>query len=77
MVESTILSSPVLMLLLAAALGLCLFDKLRKATRGWFSVLSVILVVGSLAYALILGAGTGEVMTILLLFLCLNLEGWK
>ena len=77
MVESTILSSPVLMLLLAAALGLCLFVKLCKVTQGWFSRLSVVLVVATLSYALILGAGTGEVLTMLLLFLCLNLEGWK
>lgn len=74
MLDSTILTSPVLLLLFGTAL--CLFDKHRKATRGWFSVLSAILAVGTSAYALILGAGTGEVLTVLLLFLCLNLEGW-
>ena len=77
MAQSMILNSPVLLLLFSAALGLCLFDKLRRATRGWFSVAAVVLAVGAAAYALILGAGTGEVLTMLLLFLCLNLEGWK
>ena len=77
MAESTILNSPVLLLLFGATLGLCLYDKLRKATAGWFSVLSAALAVGTAAYALILGAGTGEVLTVLLAFLCLNLEGWQ
>ena len=67
MADSVILNSPVLLLLFSAALGLCMFDRLRRATRGWFSVLSAILAVGSAAYALILGAGTGEVLTVLLL----------
>lgn len=77
MAESTILNSPVLLLLFSAALFLCLFDRLQKATRGWFSVAAAVLAVGAAAYALILGAGMGEVITVLLLFLCLNLEGWK
>ena len=75
--ESVIFSSPVLLLLFGAALGLWLFDKLRKVGKGWPSVLSAVLAVGVTAYALILGAGTGEALTALLLFLCLNLEGWK
>ena len=77
MAESVILSSPALLLLFGAALCLCLFDKLCKAARGRLSVLSAALAVGAAAYALILGAGTGEVLTVLLLLLCLNLEGWK
>ena len=77
MAESTILNSPVLLLLFGAALGLCLFDKRYKATNGWFSIISGIMAVAASVYALILGAGTGEVLTMLLLFLCLNLEGWK
>lgn len=76
MAESTILNSPVL-LLFGAALLLCLFDRLQKGARGYFSVAAAVLAVGAAAYALILGAGTGEVITVLLLFLCLNLEGWK
>ncbi|MBQ2953732.1 MAG: hypothetical protein IJE07_09300 [Clostridia bacterium] len=77
MADSVILNTPVLLLLFAAALFLCVFDRLRKATRGWFSVVAAILAVAGAAWALILGAGTGEVLTVLLLFLCLNLEGWK
>ena len=76
MADSVILNTPVLLLLFSAAIFLCLFDKLRKATNGWFSVISAFLAVGSAAWALILGAGTGEVLTVLLLFLCVHLEGW-
>lgn len=76
MADSVILNSPVLLLLFGAALFLCLFDKQRRATRGWFSVMAAILAVGTAAYGLILGAGAGEVLTVLMLFLCLNLEGW-
>lgn len=75
--ESTILNTPVLLLLFGAALFLCLFDKFRRDTKGWFSVLSAALTVVSAAYSLILGAGMEEVLTVLLVFLCLNLEGWK
>lgn len=77
MVKSVILNSPVLVLLFGAALGLCIFDKLKKGTKGWFSIASAFLAVGTAAYGLILGTGTGETLTVLLLFLCLNLEGWK
>ena len=77
MAESTILNSPVLLLLFSAALFLCLFDRMRKATRGWFTIVSAFLAVAAAAWALILGAGTGEVLTVMLLFLCLYLEGWK
>lgn len=76
MAQSVILNTPVLLLLFAAALFLCLFDKHRKATRGCFSILSAFLAVGCAAWALILGAGTGEALTVLLLFLCVYLEGW-
>lgn len=77
MVESMILNHPILLLLFGVALFLCLFDKLRRGTRGVFSVLSAALAVGTAAYGLILGVGTGETLTVLLGFLCLNLEGWK
>ena len=76
MAESVILNSPVLLLLFGAALALCLFDRPRRATKGVFPLLAAILAVGASAWALILGAGAGEVLTVLLLFLLLNLEGW-
>ena len=77
MVESAILNHPVLLLLFGAAVGMCFFDRITRSTRGWFSILSAVLGVCAAAYALILGAGAGEVLTALLLLLCLNLGGWK
>jgi len=77
MAESVILNSPILLLLFGIALCLCLFDKRHCGTRGIFTWVSAGLAIASCAYALILGAGAGEVLTVLLLFLCLNLEGWK
>lgn len=77
MSDSVILNTPILLALLGAALGLCLFDRFYRATRGWFTLASAAAAVLSCAYALILGAGMGEVVTVLLVFLCLNLEGWK
>lgn len=75
--ESTILNTPVLLLLFGIALGLCLFDKAYRNTKGWFTLASAVLAVGTTAYALLLGAGMEEAATVLLLFLCLTLEGWK
>lgn len=75
--EIAILNHPALLLLFGIAFALCLFDKLQKSTHGLFSLLSAFLAVGSCAYALLLGVGVGEIMTVLLLFLLLNLEGWK
>ncbi len=77
MAESGIMKHPVLLLLFGAALCLCLFDRRARSTMGWFSVLSAVLTAATAAYALILGVGTGEVLTVLLLFLCIHLEGWK
>ena len=77
MAESTILHSPVLLLLFGVALGLFLFDRLRKGARGFCTVASGVLTVVAAAWALILGAGTGEVLTVLIMMLCLHLEGWK
>lgn len=77
MVESVILNHPVLLLIFGAALGLFLFDKQYRNTRGWFTLGSAVLCAAGAAYALILGAGTGEVLVVLLVFLCLNLEGWR
>ena len=75
--ESTILNTPILLLLLGIALGLCLFDRVYRNTKGWFTLCSAALAVGTASYALLLGVGTGEVVTVLLLFLSLNLGGWK
>lgn len=74
---SVLLETPVLWILFGAALGLCLFDRAYRGTRGIFTVLSALLAVIGCAYALLLGAGAAEIAVILLAFLLLNLEGWK
>lgn len=75
--ESVILNTPVLLLIFGAALGLNLFDRHYRASKGWMTILSGFLAIGGGGYSILLGAGMGEVITILLGFLCLNLEGWK
>ena len=74
---SVLLETPVLWILFGAALGLNLFDRAYRGTRGIFTVLSALLAIIGCAYALLLGAGAVEIAVILLAFLLLNLEGWK
>lgn len=75
--ESIILSTPLLWLLFGIAIALAVYDKRSRATRGIFTAVSAVLAVIACAVALILGAGTGEVITVLLIFLLLGMEGWK
>ena len=75
--ESVILSTPVLLLIFGLALGLNLFDRHYRASKGALTVISALAAIGGCAYAFLLGAGMSEVITVLLGFLCLNLEGWK
>ncbi len=74
---SVLLETPVLWILFGAALGLNLFDRAYRGTRGIFTVLSALLAIIGCAYALLLGAGAADIAVILLAFLLLNLEGWK
>lgn len=75
--ESVILNTPLLWVLFGLALVLCVFDKTYRATKGMFTAASAAITVIACSVALILGAGTGEVITVLLVFLLLGLEGWK
>ena len=75
--ESVILNTPLLLLLFGGGLGLNLFDRRYRGSHGWMTLLSALAVVAACACALLLGAGLGEAVTVLLVFLCLNLEGWK
>ena len=75
--ESIILSTPLLWVLFGIALVLNLFDRHYRATKGLFTAVSAVVAMVACAIALILGAGTGEVVTVLLGFLLLGLEGWK
>lgn len=75
--ESIILSTPLLWLLFGLALVLCLVDKALRDSNGMLTAASAVLAVAASAVALILGAGIGEVVTVLLVFLLLGMEGWK
>lgn len=75
--ESVILGTPVLLLILGTALGINLFDRHYRASKGRMTILSAFLTIAGCGYSLLLGAGMGEIITVLLMFLCLNLEGWK
>ena len=75
--ESIILTTPLLWILFGIALLLCLYDKYQRATEGAFTAASAVVTVIACAIALILGAGIGEVVTVLLIFLLLGTEGWK
>lgn len=75
--ESVILSTPLLWVFFGIALVLCLFDKSSRSTKGMLTAASAVVVVVGCAIALILGAGTGEVITVLLAFLLMGMEGWK
>lgn len=77
MAESILLSSPALLLLLVLALGLCLFDRFYRATRGVFTLLGTALGLIACGCALILGAGTAEAGSLLLALTILMLGGWK
>lgn len=77
MAQSILLSSPALLLLLGAALGLCLFDRFYRATRGVFTLLGTVLGLIGCGCALIMGAGPAEVGSVLLALTILMLGGWK
>lgn len=75
--ESVILSKPLLfaIVLYGVALFLLLFDSRHRATRGKFTLISTSLTVIATGYSLILGASLWECVTVLLIFLLLNMEG--
>ena len=71
--ESVILSSPLAMLLFAAALFGNLFDRHYRASNGLLTVLSAVLCIGALCYAIFIGTPLWECATVLLGFLLVNL----
>lgn len=75
--ESIILSTPLLWVIFGIALALCIYDKMTRDTGGMLTAASAVLAVIGCAVALILGAGTGEVIIMLLVFFLLGMEGWK
>ena len=73
MAQCVTLQLPLALLLYAAALFLCLFERRYRATRGVFFLLSTALALGAGAYALFWGAGVWETAAALLPFLLLSL----
>ena len=60
MAELVILQTPAALLLCAAALFLCLFDRKKKASRGWLSLLSAVLALLAAGIDLLRGARAGK-----------------
>lgn len=75
--ESIILSTPLLWLLYGGAVGLCLFDRHYRASRGRLTIASCGLSILTMAITLLMGAGMEETLTMALVLLLLELEGWK
>lgn len=71
--ESIFFTTPILWIGYAIALFLCIFDLLRK-TSGIFSAISLVIVAGTTAYALLLGADLLEAGFVVMCFLVLNLS---
>ena len=70
---SVILGSPLFLLLYGLALAVNLFGLAKKA--GFLClILSAVLVIGTSAWALLLGAGLYEIVTVFLIFLLINLK---
>lgn len=70
---SVILSTPILILLYGAALLLCVYDLIRRATGYVFPLISALLFAAATVLSVCLGAGLAEVGGAALIFLALNL----
>ena len=73
MAQCVTLQLPLALLLYAAALFLCLFERRYRATRGVFFLLSTALALGASAYALVRGASLWETAAVLLIYLLLDM----
>ena len=73
--ESVIFGQPLVISLLmyGIAVALLLFDRTYRATKGLFTLLSTVLTVLATAYSLLMGASMWECVTVLLVFLLLNM----
>ncbi|MCI9031728.1 MAG: hypothetical protein HFK09_04310 [Clostridia bacterium] len=74
--ESVILTTPVLLLLYAAALALIVFDRVKKASGYIFTALSAAVFCAASAYALLSGARLEEIGTATLVFLVVYLSAF-
>lgn len=74
--DSVIFSSTPLLVLYGAAILLCIFDLIKRASGYVFPVISAVIFTGTTIYALILGAGYEELGIVVLVFLLLNLGAY-
>lgn len=75
MIESVILTSPVLILGYGVALFLCIFDLITHSSGYVMPVFSIFLCVAMILFSLYLGASLMEICIVVLIFLLLNLLG--
>ena len=73
MENSVIFNSPILILLLITALFLCVFDMEKRVSGYVLPLLSILITIGTLTYAMLLGATMYEVATVFILFASVNL----
>lgn len=73
--ESVILQQPLVMslVLYGIAIALLLFDRTYRATKGVFTLISTALAALATGYSLLMGASMWECVTVLLVFLLLNM----
>ncbi len=70
---SIIFNDPLLLLLLAIALFLSVFDIVKRASGYVFPLLSILLTLGVITYAMLEGATMYEATTVLTAFAAINL----
>lgn len=73
MENSVIFNQPLLLILLGIALLLGVFDIKKRASGYILPLLSILITLGTLAYAILLGASLYETATVLMLFAAVNL----
>lgn len=71
--ESVILSLPLAVVLYGAALFFCLFDRVYRATKGVFTLISAAVAILATAYCILMGAALWEGAAALTVFLLLNM----
>ena len=73
MENSVIFNQPLLLILLGIALFISVFDIKKRASGYFLPLLSILITLGMLAYAILLGASLYETATVLMLFAAVNL----
>ncbi|MBQ7226814.1 MAG: hypothetical protein IJX05_00255 [Clostridia bacterium] len=77
MANSVILNSPIILVLLGVAVLLSVFNAVKRPKTFIIALIALVLVVVAITYAIIMKASLQEVIIVLLLFVVLNLFGFK